>query len=215
MPLLLYCVSETEPAVPAPKVGVREHPVHSREVAGMICYYGEMKQAPAKFAKEDALVFYKVVSAIFARTAVIPFRFPTVVEGLGELEVFLETEGHDLLESLQRLRDSVQMEVRLHYGEQSSAEVAESGTAYLKDRQRHREILEQLAESARDFLGDSVQSWHTKEVPNGVRCYALIRRTDVANFKAKSDALKSDGEVRVAVTGPWPPTEFLHDAPEA
>ncbi len=215
MPLLLYCVSETEPAVAAPKVGVRELPVHSRDVAGMVCYFSEMKQTPSKFAKEDALVFYKVVSALFARTAVIPFRFPTVVEGVGELEVYLETEGHDLLESLQRLRDSVQMEIRLQYGDKSAAAVAESGTAYLKDRQRTREILEQLAESARDFLGDSVQSWHTKEVPNGMRCFALISRSDVANFKAKSDALKSEGEVRVAVSGPWPPTEFLHDAPEA
>ena len=215
MPLLLYCVSENEPAVPAPKVGVREAAVQRREVAGMACYYGELKQTPAKFAKEDALVFYKVITAIFSRTAVIPFRFPTVVEGLGELEVYLETEGHELLESLQRLRESVQMEVRLHYGEQSAAEVAESGTAYLKDRQRTHEILEQLAESARDFLGDIVESWHTKEVPNGMRCYALIHRSEIATFKSKSDALKSEGEVRVAVSGPWPPTEFLHDAPEA
>ena len=213
MPLLLYCISESEPAVPAPKVGVREHPVERCSVAGMICYYGELKQAPARFAREDALVFHKVITAIFSRTAVIPFRFPTIVEGLGELEVYLETEGHDLLESLQRTRDSVQMEVRLHHGEHEAA--AGPGAAHLQDRQRTREILEQLADSARDFLGDSVQSWHIKEVPNGLRCYALVRRSEVATFKAKSQALKSEGEVRVAVSGPWPPTEFLHESPEA
>lgn len=215
MPLLLYCVSEIEPAVPAPKAGVREHPVQCRAVAGMNCYYGEMKQVPAKFSKEDALVFYKVITAVFSRGGVIPFRFPTVVEGLGELEVYLETEGHELLEALQRLRDTVQMEVRLHYGEQTAAAAAETGTAYLKDRQRTREILEQVAQSARDFLGESVQSWHTKDVPNGVRCYALVRRSDLPAFKRKGDALRSEGDVRVTVSGPWPPTEFMHDSPEA
>lgn len=214
MALLVYCISETDPAVPAPKVGLRELPVERRAIAGIACYYSELKQRPAKLSKEDALVFHKVITAIFARTAVIPFRFPTILEDLGELEVYLETEGHDLLESLQRLRHAVQMEVRLHYGGEH-APGTQSGSADLETRQRVREVLEQVAESARDFLGESVHGWHTREVPNGLRCYALIDRADLAAFKSRSAALKSDGEVRVAVSGPWPPTEFMHESPES
>ena len=210
MPLLLYCLTESEPAVPPPKQGVRGRPVERQAIAGMQCYYSVFPHAPTNLAREDALVFHSVVTAIFAKAAVTPFRFPTVLEGEDELEVFLETEGHDLLESLQRLRDFVQMEVRLSYGGERVSS-AESGTEHLKTREHARKILEQVAESARDFLAEGIRGWHTREFPNGLRCYALIPRGEVASFRHNSEGLKPEGKVRVAVSGPWPPTEFLHE----
>ena len=207
VPLLLYCLTESEPAVPPPAQGVRGRPVERQALAGMQCYYSVFPQPPANLSKEDALVFHNVVTAIFAKAAVTPFRFPTVLEDEDELEVYLETEGHDLLESLQRLRDFVQMEVRLSYG-------AESGKAHAKPSARAHQVLEQVAESARDSLGEAVRGWHTRELPNGLRCYALIPRGEVGSFRHKSEGLKADGAVRLTVSGPWPPTEFLHETLE-
>ncbi len=207
MPLLLYCLAESEPAVPPPPQGVRGRPVERQAFAGMQCYYSVFPHAPANLSKEDALAFHSVVTAIFAKAAVTPFRFPTVLEGEDELEVYLETEGHDLLESLQRLREFVQMEVRLSYG-------AESGKGHAKLGAHAREILEQVAGSVRESLEEAIRAWHTREFPNGLRCYALISRGEVASFRHKAEGLKTEGAVRLAVSGPWPPTEFLHEALE-
>ena len=213
MPLLLYCLTESEPGVPPPKGGVRGRPVERRAFAGMQCYYSVFPHAPANLSKEDALAFHSVITAVFAKAAVTPFRFPTILEDVDELEVYLETEGHDLLESLQRLRDFVQMEVRLSYGGER-ASGAESKKDYLKTREHARETLEQVSESAREFLGEGVRAWHTREFPNGLRCYALISRGEVASFRHKTEGLKAEGAVRLTVSGPWPPTEFLHEALE-
>ncbi len=212
MPLLVYCLTEDMPAVPPPKEGVQGRKIERSLVAGMACYYSVFPQAP-KLTKQDALVFHKIIRSIFALTGVIPFRFPTVLEGKGELDVYLETEGHDLLDALQRLRDDVQMEVRLTCRAETGSS-AESGTEYLKDRRNALAILQEVADSARDELGEVVQGWHTRDFPNGLRCYALINRADVANFRKKCEAVESKGEVLVAVSGPWPPTEFLHDTSE-
>jgi gas vesicle protein GvpL/GvpF len=140
---------------------------------------------------------------------VIPFRFPTVMEGIGELEVYLETEGHDLLESLQRLRDCVQMEVR--FSHHDSPEASETGKQYLQGKHRAKQMVEHVADTARDAFGDLVMEWHTRDVANGLRCYALVARPNVPEFRQKGEAMKVSGEVQIAVTGPWPPTEFLSD----
>ncbi len=213
MPLLLYCLTESEPAVAPPKQGVRGRPVERQALAGMQCYYSVFPHAPTNLSKEDALAFHGVITAIFAKAAVTPFRFPTVLGDEDELEVYLETEGHDLLESLQRLRDFVQMEVRLSYGGER-ASGAESKKESLKTREHARETLDQVAESARNHLGEGVRGWHTREFSNGLRCYALISRGEVALFRHKSEGLKAEGTVRLTVSGPWPPTEFLHEALE-
>ncbi len=212
MPLLVYCISESE--TPPPAEGVRGHRVEREAIAGMQCYFSLFPAPLTKLTKEDALAFHHVITAIFSRTAVIPFRFPTMLEGKGELEVFLETEGHDLLESLQRLREFVQMEVRLTLGDARPAS-AGSGKEYLQNRQHAREDLLELAESVRELLQEDIRGWHTHEFQNGVRCYALVPRQRVADFRHKGERLKLEGGVKATVSGPWPPSEFMHDSPES
>ena len=212
MPLLVYCISESE--TPPPSAGVRGQRVEREAVAGMQCYYSIFSTALTKLTKDDALAFHHVITAIFSHTAVIPFRFPTMLEGKGELEVFLETEGHDLLETLQRLREFVQMEVRLTVGDARAAS-AGSGKEYLENRQHAREDLLELAESVRELLEEDIRGWHTREYQNGVRCYALVPRHTMSDFRHKCERLRLEGGVRVAVSGPWPPSEFMHDSPES
>jgi len=212
MPLLVYCITESETQPPAE--GVRGRPVEREPIAGMQCYFSQFPEPLTKLTKEDALAFHHVITAIFARTAVIPFRFPTMLEGKGELEVYMETEGHDLLESLQRLREFVQMEVRLTMGDAHPGSPA-SGTEYLEDRRQAREDLLLLSDSVHDLLEDDVRSWHTREFQHGLRCYALVPRHRVAEFRHKCQRLKLEGGVKAAVSGPWPPSEFLHEPLES
>jgi hypothetical protein len=212
VPLLVYCISESE--APPPADGVRGRRVERENIAGMQCYYSVFPGPLSKLTKDDALVFHHVITAIFSRVAVIPFRFPTMLEGKGELEVFLETEGHDLLESLQRLREFVQMEVRLTM-EDAAAVPAGSAHESHEDRQHTREDLLELAESVGELLEEDIRGWHTREFQNGVRCYALVPRHTVADFRHKCERLKLEGGARAAVSGPWPPSEFLHESFES
>ena len=212
MPLLVYCISESE--APAPAGGVRGRRVERENIAGMECYYSVFPEALTKLTKDDALAFHHVITAIFARVAVIPFRFPTVLEGVGELEVYMETEGHDLLESLQRLREFVQMELRLTVGDARAAS-AGSGKEYLESRQAAHEDLVDLSDSVHELLDEDVRGWHTREFKNGLRCYALVPRDRIAEFRHKCERLKLEGGVKSTVTGPWPPSEFLHEPLES
>jgi hypothetical protein len=202
---LLYCISEIEPQVAPPAQGLRSHAVQRQVMVGMACYVSELAQAPAKLTRDDALAFAKVVAAIFSRTGVIPFRFPTMMDGIDELEVYLETEGRELLESLQRLRDCVQMEVRFSHDGVAAAPPGKPA------RQRAKQMVEKVADTARESFGELVMAWHTRDVADGLRCYALIARSDVPEFRTKGDGMKVSGEVHIAVTGPWPPAEFLSD----
>jgi Gas vesicle synthesis protein GvpL/GvpF len=212
VPLLVYCISESE--VPPPPSGVRNQRVEHEAIAGMQCYFSVFPAPLSKLTKDDALGFHHVITAIFSRTAVIPFRFPTILEGKGELEVYLETEGHDLLETLQRLREFVQMEVRLTVGDARAAS-AGSGKEYLESRKHASEDLLDLAESVHELLEEDVRGWHIHEFQNGVRCYALVPRHTVADFRHKCERLKLEGGVKAAVSGPWPPSEFMHESPES
>ena len=212
MPLLLYCISESE--APPPKEGVRGQRVEREAIAGMQCYFSQFPAALTKLTKEDALAFHHVITAIFARAAVIPFRFPTLLAGKGELDVYLETEGHDLLESLQRLREFVQMEVRLTMDDARAAS-AGSGKEYLQSRKHAADDLLELSDNVHELLEEDVRGWHTREFQNGLRCYALVPRDKIADFRNKCERLRLEGGVRVALSGPWPPSEFLHDTAES
>ena len=204
--ILPYCiVADSE--VSAPASGVRRIPVEELIHNGLRCFYSTLAQRPESFTQEDALQFYATVQAVFERVAVIPFRFPTVLEA-SQLEQFLAEKVRDYSSALAKLRNFVQMELRV-----APASVAprssSSGADYMAQRLKHKQTLESTATGARTSVAGMYVSWLQQETREGLRCYALVAREATDQFKEKIRSLAVADNVRVSVSGPWPATEFI------
>ncbi len=205
MMLLLYGMAEESPTAPLPPRGVRAAAVEMLRRDPLVCYFSRYDAFPggsAEELKKDALDFHWVVNHVFEKQAVIPFRFPTLLPSQAELEQFLERNSDAYLADLRRLRDRVQMEVRVSIPAEAPA--SETGTAYLKakfDAAQRVIELESLMKSA------AQAEWKQR----GNRYFALIPREVVTEFRDKIAAL---GQATLRVSGPWPPTEYVNCYPD-
>jgi len=190
----------------APETAIRNAPLLEVEEEGLRAFYSEYVPS-ANSAREDALAFFNVNRAIFRDAAIIPFRFPTVLQSEDELVEHLIEHATQYATALQKLADYVQMEVRLVLGEAKSS--AESGTAYMKEKQQRAKALAAADSAVRKAAGPEVTEWKFRETRDGIRCFALVERNHAAAFVQRVGKLTTKDDVKIAVTGPWPATEFV------
>jgi Gas vesicle synthesis protein GvpL/GvpF len=205
--ILPYCiVADSE--VSAPTSGVQRMAVEELTRNGLRCFYSTLAQRPESFTQDDALLFYATVQAVFEQVAVIPFRFPTLLEAKPQLEEFLVGKAQDYTAALAELRDFVQMELRIlpQSGEPVSST---SGKDYMTQRLKSKQALESAAGAARSAVADLCANWRQQETREALRCYALVARKNTAPFQEKMKAFATVEDVRVLVSGPWPATEFI------
>src|SRR5438445_759612 len=155
MPALAYCITESEGPLEVPLTGVGGMAVESLEQSGLRCFVSRNPSSDPMLgppAREAALAFHRVLQEIFRQTAIIPFRFPTVLSDEAELSGHLNEHAAKYHEALGRLHDMVQMEIHLAWeGSQQSAPDKPTGAEYLKARQAEQAGLEKIAR--RTLLG--------------------------------------------------------------
>src|SRR5262249_44849333 len=156
-----------------------------------------LAQRPENFTQEDALQFYGTVQRVFEHAAVIPFRFPTVLENKQQLNEFLASKAPGYGVALQKLRDLVQMELRIL---QVNAQVGSSttGKEYMTERLRSKRTLESAAGEARSALDDLFADWRQHETREGLRCYALVARDALDRFQQIAKALRPAEDIRLS-----------------
>lgn len=183
-------------------------PVAEMACRGLRCFYSEFHKRPENFAQQDALKFYATVQAVFAKVAVVPFRFPTVLETKPQLAEFLDQKAQEYRAALERLRIFVQMELRIAPAASEETRSA-SGKEYMTRRLKNKKALESIASAARSAVAGIHADWRQQETRDGLRCYALVARDAVEQFQEKAKALRPAEDVRVVISGPWPATEFI------
>lgn len=203
MPLLPYCVLLTKSSYELPEKGVAGTAVQTKRCSELTALYSEMetRKITSAIFQQAALDFHRVVHTAFADVAVIPFRFPTWLTAEG-LVTHLEKESGHYQAFLTRYAGHVQMELRLAHAS-VTAEPASSGREHLRARAARLQEVEDAAKELKQLLGDQVQEWRERDIPEGKRLYALVERTRVTNFKEKLSGRS------VRWSGPWPATEFL------
>ncbi|HET7440096.1 MAG TPA: GvpL/GvpF family gas vesicle protein, partial [Terriglobales bacterium] len=110
MPVLAYCVTETEPEIRAPRVGVGEAEIKVLHESGLRCFLSDFTdQLPVqgKSNSGPALAFGRVLREIFQQVAVIPFCFPTILSSEAEIADFVREHAAEYRGDLSRLRRSV------------------------------------------------------------------------------------------------------------
>jgi uncharacterized protein YutE (UPF0331/DUF86 family) len=209
--MLLYCMTEVEATYEAPSTaGVRGAAVEWLTEAGVRCFFSRIDDLPKNgdSFRTDALQFHAVLRNLLQRATVLPFRFPTLLEGERHIREFLTSSASEHLQELQRLRGRVQVEVRILFEQETSD--ARTGKAYLEERSAQQHALQAQADAAFSLVHHVVQEWKTRREHSGIRCYALVEREQVQAFEEQMRTLSPVEGTRIIVSGPWPATEFLH-----
>lgn len=213
MPLLAYCILDTQPEVTVPQSGVGGAAIESVSEAGLCCLASAFDTSDVigrSSVRDTALEFNEVLKSVFSQVAIIPFRFPTVLADKQAVTDFLQEHQAEYHKSLSRLRTVVQMEIVI--SEPSSSPVAQSGAEYLRTRKAEHDALLAAAEGFRSSLNGLVASWHCRETGSGVHGYALIERAEIDKFRLQAENVKLPPDYAARITGPWPATEFLSES---
>jgi hypothetical protein len=221
MPVLAYCLSELL-AIAIPEKGVGELAVESMEQDGIRCFFSRSDRRDHILgppARETALAFHHVITSVFRQVAVIPFRFPTILEDEAELRTHLTQQESAYREALMRVRNLVQMELHLlpkpsFQETQENEEVAANltGTEYLRARQVERRKLAELSAALRESGGSLIRDWRERPSAHGLRCFALIERHSIGHFNDLIMITQVAPELSARVSGPWPASEFIQQS---
>jgi Gas vesicle synthesis protein GvpL/GvpF len=215
MPCLLYCVTQPKQVVNV-AAGVCEGEVESREMSGVQVYWGKIANpevclGPAESLKKAALQFRQVLREILATATPIPFRFPTLLEDEDAIEQQL-AEGPELYrEALERIGDAVQYEVVGSWAADEQVDLAApvSGREYLKRRSQATERIAAIDSKLKSVTADSVREWRARQERKSHRWFALVPRENRERFIASLRSAGPSQGVRLRLSGPWPPAEFV------
>ena len=130
---------------------------------------------------------------------------------LEAVEKYVAEERVPLRSALTRLGDTVQYEMIASWTADDQADLATpvSGREYLKRRQEAAERIAAIDNKLKTVTGDCVREWRARQDRRKHHWFALVPRQDRERFVA---ALRSAGPsegVRLRLSGPWPPGEFV------
>jgi hypothetical protein len=215
MPCLLYCVTQPNQTVNVAS-GVCEGAVQSREMLGVQVYWSEIADpeeclGTAESLKKAALQFHQVLREILAAATPIPFRFPTLLESEEGMEQHLADEQELYRAALERIGDAVQYEVVGSWAADEQADLATpvSGREYLKRRSQATERIAAIDSKLKSVTTDSVREWRARQERKNHRWFALVPRESRDRFVASLRSAGPSEGVRLRLSGPWPPAEFV------
>jgi hypothetical protein len=218
MPILLYCVTLSGEGVSV-AAGVCGSVVQSHESAGLRFYWSEILDLEASLGdgellKKAASQFQQVLRAILSVATPLPFPFPTLLRSTGEIEDYVGAERERYRSSLERIGGTVQYEIVATWAADEQADLATpiSGREYAKRRQEAAERGTAVDSKLKRVTGDIVREWRVHQERRTRRWFALVPRQNRDRFVASLRNAGLSGGVRLHLSGPWPPSEFISTA---
>ena len=212
MPLLLYCIAKPSALQDESQLGAAGTPLSRIEGSNLAAFVSRNDhrevwlQAPLS---TSALEFHRVLTELFKSAAIIPFRFPTILENDQELTELLNQRSGEYNTLLSKFENWTQMEARVSHSTSGGSGATGSGTEYLLERQRRQRALADFGSELGAAAFSVAGEWRQRSVKSGLRCFALVERNRVVDFKEKMRSISVPAGLKVRVSGPWPVTEFL------
>lgn len=216
MPCLLYCVARLDSEVVRDVVGMCDEPVRAQESSGLRIYWSEIADPETALAEGAArrnaeLRYQQVLRQIVSHTTPIPFPFPAMLADLEAVEKYTAEVRTHFDEALTRLGDTVQYEMIASWTADEQADLATpvSGREYWKRRQEAGDRTAAVDAKLKTVTAGWVREWRARQDRRKYHWFALVGRDDRERFVA---ALRSAGPsegVRLRLSGPWPPSEFV------
>lgn len=215
MPCVLYCVTQSKEIVSVAS-GVCESGVQSRELAGIRVYWSEIANPDAclgepESLKQAASQFQRVLREILATITPLPFAFPTLLENAEALEEFVAAGQELYREALERVGDAVQYEITASWAVDEQADLATpvSGREYRKRRQEAAGRIAAIDSKLKNVTADAVREWRTRQERRTHHWFALVPRVSRERFIGLLRSAGPSEGVRLRLSGPWPPNEFI------
>jgi hypothetical protein len=190
--------------------------------------------------RENVFAHERVIHHVLRQTTPLPFRFGTLVNP-GRLEAYLNSNRAALLKGLERVRDAVEMSVKIIWDretfsrpdfgaeDEDKAQADEprglgKGAAYLAAKRREilgDELLKERAGELAEWLAarvDEVVIEQSVEVrPMQTLCLRaayLVQRSRLEEYQTRIEEarVQRDG-LRFLTSGPWPPYSFSNINP--
>ena len=215
MARLLYCVTLVTPDPEPNLIGVAEQPVANHDSHGLRIYWSEVTNpetlAAGPTRKAAEATYRHLLREMLVWTTPIAFPFPALVAEPEEIDALLAEKGEEYIEALHRLAGTVQYELTATWEDDERADLATpvSGRAYLKRREEAEVRIAAIDTKLKTVAAGIVLDWRMRQDRRNRLWYALLPRSDSERFIA---ALRSAGPsegVRLRLSGPWPPTEFV------
>jgi hypothetical protein len=211
----LYCVSLISSSSAPQFSGVAEQPVLAQDSGELRVYWSAVANPETLLEgatrKAAEAKFRQVLREIVGVETVLSFPFPALVETVEGIDSVLERERGSFTEALSRLADLVQYELSASWAEEDQVDLAApvKGAEYVKRRQRAEVRVSAIDNKLRAVTAGVVRDWHMRQERRSRIWTALLQHSDRERFVA---ALRSAGPsegVRLRLSGPWPPDEFV------
>jgi hypothetical protein len=185
-----------------------------------------------------------VLAAAVGRTAVVPFRFGAIYQGVEPVRAMLR-ERSDLGDRLDHLAGRVELGVKGYLDRDRvrallaaerglGDDEPETGRAYMERRRLDRELDEEIRARAAEWSADSHERLaaaaddarfgpprQDEAAPSGSQMFLngayLVTKDAAERFRAalaELEAARREDGVSYEVTGPWPPYSFVADEEE-
>jgi hypothetical protein len=203
--LYLYAIVDRPPRAPLGKLSVvRAGGAH------VVVEHGAMPEATAANLKKHDRAVRRIARSC---SAVLPFRFGSIVADRAALGALLEPVAPSVARALDLVRDAKQFTLRV-YGKAAARPKAGRGqgpgTRFLNERLRAHLVpeIEGVTLATKPFVRAARTHRHDR-APLLASVYHLVARTDVRRYRAALAASsKALLGVRIETTGPWPPYAF-------
>lgn len=215
----VYCLGDPDHPPPRDVLGIQDAPVNDRRTADFTAWVSPADRAPTA-SLDHVRAHNRVVEAAARVRTPVPFRFGQWFTDDAALESSLLDRRDGLLASLDRVRDCLEMGVRV-VDPASTAEEPDrrSGAAYLQGLARRERQAEgarrrgvAVAEDLRAWLGPLVRDARVQPVGDAtlVRVAHLVGRHDTGTYRRRMDEFADrTPELHFFQSGPWPPYGFV------
>ena len=109
------------------------------------------------------------------------------------------------------MNNALQYEIIATWADDQQADLAApvSGREYLKRRQQAAGRIAAVENKLKSVTADSVREWRSRQDRKTHRWFALVGRECRERFIAALRSAGGSEGVRLRLSGPWPPSEFV------
>jgi len=227
--VLAYAVLEAGRPFRLPAIrGPLDADLETREVTGLRVVYSRLPPRPAAPDHGQLRAFYEVIERLHARYDILPLRWGQYFSDPQALTCALAADADPYLKRLARLVGATEMGIRFLSDRQAIPEDTSQpppesrGRAFLEQRrarygldaavQARRQRVEETCRSSfaglfRELKGETAQTQGADSQTTTLVSF-LIPRPLVERFRQAYADLRPPADVRMLLTGPWPPFNF-------
>ena len=220
MKYLLNCICQQDVVELPQDPGI--HVVTGHGLAAIVSQVEESTRGPGV---SSLLAFEKVVAAIAARQTVIPMRYGCLMESEEQVVQLLEAHRQEYETLLIRLRDMTEMGIRLLWPASvplllslpkppGAAYLASLRNRYQQDTLAEEEILlaDRIVAALACWFAEQRREVSSSDQGRLLSLSFLMQKIHVGEFREAVRNVSTPPGVKLLMSGPWPPYNFVAPA---